>query len=178
MKIQSTLSLTAVLFVSACATGATSRGAGSPLSYENLSYEGLEVGVARVGCSETHSEAATESTDPGVFDLSLQIKNDSGRVARFSERRVQLVDSSAPGKPRLTPEPAQAISVFPGETRELPLRFANADSLDCHHGYKLVLDDAVQFGSAPVAVRSVSISVPRAPGDPSSSPDSRSLARQ
>jgi hypothetical protein len=87
-----------------------------------------------------------------------------------------LVDSSTPGEPLLTPEPAEAISVFPGEIRSLPLRFANADSIDCHHGYKVVLADAVQFGGAPVPVRSVSISVPRAPGDPSSRPEERSFA--
>ena len=175
MNMQSTL-LTTVLLFPACATGAAHLGAGSPLSYENHSFEGLEVGVARVDCSETHSEPASEMSEAGSFDLSLKIKNDSGRVARFSERRVRLTDSSTPGKPSLTPEPAEAISVFPGETRDLPLRFANADSIDCHHGYRLVLADAVQFGGAPVPVRSLSISVPRAPGDPSSSSEKRSFA--
>jgi len=158
MKTQNML-VSAAFLISACATTAPHREAGPPLS-----VQGLQVGIADVRCSLDEGDHLIELLDQakGVFDLKLQIKNDSGRVARFSERRIRLVDFSAPAARPLTPDDAQVVSVFPGETKELPVTFTTSDSLDCRHGFNLVLADAVQLGEpTPAALSSISIPVPR-----------------
>ena len=175
MKNQNLL-VSAAFLISACATTAPHREAGPPLS-----VQGIQVRIADVGCSVIQGVSPEEYAQPrqGIFKLTLQIRNDSGQVARFSERRVQLVDSSAPAVSPLTPDHAEVISVFPGETRELPIRFTTGEesftttndspagftadhSLDCHHGFNLVLANAIQLGTPTNATLSaISIPVPR-----------------
>ncbi len=164
MRNQSIL-VSAVFLISACATTAPHREAGPPFS-----VQGLELRIADVGCSVTEGFSATEGVSAsgypepsqGVFDLKLQIKNNSGRVARFSERRIRLVDSSAPAASPLTPDPADVVSVFPGESAKLPVKFTTGGRLDCGHAFNLVLADAVQLVEPPTAALSeISIPVPR-----------------
>jgi hypothetical protein len=158
MKNQSML-MSAAFLISACATTAPHREAGPPFS-----VQGLRLRIADVGCSVTEGGSLTGYVEPSqrVFDLKLQIKNDSGRVARFSERRIRLVDSSAPAAPPLTPDQAEVVSVFPGETTELPVRFTTGGRLDCSHDFNLLLADAVQLVEPPAAALStISIPVPR-----------------
>lgn len=158
MKTQNML-VSAAFLISACATTAPHREAGPPLS-----VQGLQVGIADVRCSLDEGDHLIELLDQakGVFDLKLQIKNDSGRVARFSERRIRLVDSSAPAASPLTPDDAQVVSVFPGETKEIPVTFTTGDNLDCRHGFNLELADVVQLGpTQPAALSSISIPVLR-----------------
>ena len=72
------------------------------------------------------------------------------------------MDSSAPAASPLTPDPADVVSVFPGETTELPVKFTTGGRLDCSHGFNLVLADAVQLVEPPAAALSeISIPVPR-----------------
>lgn len=158
MRNQSML-VSAAFLISACATTAPHREAGPPFS-----VQGLQLRIADVGCSVTEGVSPSGYPEPSqkVFDLKLQIKNDSGRVARFSERRIQLVDSSAPAASPLTPDQAEVVSVFPGETAELPVRFTTGGRLDCSHGFNLVLADAIQLAEPPAAALSaISIPVPR-----------------
>ncbi|MGA7742704.1 MAG: hypothetical protein WCE40_12775 [Polyangia bacterium] len=155
MKNQNVLVSAVILLASGCASSTPYRPSGPPLS-----VQGLQIGIADVRCSLDEGDHLIELADQpkGVFDLKLEIKNDSARVARFSERRIRLVDFSAPAARPLTPDDAQVVSVFPGETKELPVTFTTADSLDCRHGFNLVLVDAVQLGEpTPAALSSISI---------------------
>ncbi len=155
MKNQNVLVSAVILLASGCASSTPYRPSGPPLS-----VQGLQIGIADVRCSMDPHEPPLIKLLPqiqGVFDLKLQLKNDSEQIARFSVMRIRLVDSSAPGVQALTPDGAGVFSVFPGETKEFPVSFTTSGALDCHHGFQLVLADTVQIGTAPIAVSSIDI---------------------
>jgi hypothetical protein len=94
------------------------------------------------------------------FDLELRLKNGSGQVAKLSEGRLQLLDYSAPMHYVLTPEHAQVVSVAPGETKDLRLRFSTKDYIDCDHAFELLLDGAVQASAPSPSPSSISVATP------------------
>jgi len=57
-------------------------------------------------------------------------------VARFSEGASGWWTPRLCGEVR-DPDDAQVVSVFPGETKEIPVTFTTGDNLDCRHGFNL-----------------------------------------
>ena len=121
MRNQSIL-VSAVLLISACATTAPHREAGPPFSVQGLEDSGS---LADVGCSVTEGFSATEGVSASGYPRSRAkeslISSSRSRITQDGwpgfrkDERIRLVDSSAPAASPLTPDPADVVSVFPGE---------------------------------------------------------------
>ena len=142
-------------------------GCGSGVPYTNAgpswSIQGLQVGIAGTSCSARQDrgrmvEANDKSQD--FFDLELKLKNSSVQVARLSEGRLRLLDYSAPAHYELTPEHAQVVSVAPGETKDLRLRFSTKDGIDCQDAFELLLSGAIQASAPYPSLEAIGIGTP------------------
>ena len=155
MKKQIIVASTVVLLASSC-------GYGEPYANPGPSWsiQGLQVGIVGSSCSSELDRGPMGNHTQDFFDLELKLKNDSGQVARLSEGRLQLLDYSAPMHHVLTPEHAQVVSVAPGETKDLRLRFSARDYVDCDHAFELLLDGAVQASAPSPSPSSISVATP------------------
>ncbi len=158
MKNQIVVVPVVVLLASGC-------GYGAPYTNPDPSWtiQGLQVGIAGASCSARQDrgpmvEANDKSQD--FFDLELKLKNSSGQVARLSEGRLRVLDYSAPAHHALTPEHAQVVSVAPGETKDLRLRFSTNDGIDCQDAFELLLGGAIQASAPYPSLRAIGIGTP------------------
>jgi hypothetical protein len=127
----------------------------------SLSNQGVQVGITHVSCSTDRDEdpiSETAAQDHGEFAVRLWINNQSGKVARFAEKRVRLVDSAVPAGLALTPANPQVVFLLPGETKDLQVRFTTSADLDCRHRFELVLADTVRLSAPPIDFSQISIS--------------------
>jgi hypothetical protein len=127
----------------------------------SLSNQGVQVGITHVSCSTDRDEdpiSETATQDHGEFEVRLSINNQSGKVARFAERRIRLVDSAVPTGLVLTPANPQVVFLLPGETKDLQVRFTTAADLNCGHRFELVLADTIRLSAPPIDFNQISIS--------------------
>jgi hypothetical protein len=149
--------VTAVLVAAGC-------GHSAPLTVvgPSLSVQGVQVGIMDVSCStdRDYEDPISEVNlqDRVDFELRLWINNQSGKVVRFSERRMRLVDSTVPATPALTPDGPQVSFLLPGETKYLHVRFTTSAILNCHHKFEVVLADTVRLGEPTIPLSQISIS--------------------
>jgi hypothetical protein len=146
----------AVLVVAGCAHSAPPTAVGP-----SLSNQGVQVGITHVSCSTDRDEdpiSETAAQDHSEFEVRLWIDNQSGKVARFAERRIRLVDSAVPAGLVLTPANPQVVFLLPGETKDLQVRFTTIADLNCHHRFELVLADTVRLSTPPIDFSQISIS--------------------
>ena len=127
----------------------------------SLSNQGVQVGITHVSCSTDRDEdpiSETAAQDHGEFEVRLWINNQSGKVARFAEKRMRLVDSAVPAGLALTPADPQVVFLLPGETKNLQVRFKTSADLNCRHRFELVLADTVRLSAPPIDFTQISIS--------------------
>ncbi len=155
MKNQSMwiLGAAGVLLAAGCGLSAPYKTSGP-----SLSDQGVQVGIAGVRCYVNREEDPFPEVidqDQVDLDLRLQVKNDSGRIADISEARIRLAESDVPAVGTAPPEQSGVISVPPGATRQVPLKFEPAGLVSCHHGFELELTDSVDLAGSPIALNPI-----------------------
>ena len=155
-QITSIFAAIAVLVVAGCGHSTPVTAVGP-----SLSNQGVQVGITHVSCSTDRDEdpiSETAAQDHGEFEVRLWINNQSGKVARFAEKRMRLVDSAVPAGLALTPADPQVVFLLPGETKDLQVRFTTIADLNCRHRFELVLADTVRLSAPPIDFTQISIS--------------------
>jgi hypothetical protein len=154
-----------IIVVSAVVLIASGCGYGVPYTNPGpaWSFQGLQVGIAGTSCSARQDRGpmvdANDKTQD-FFDLELKLRNSSGQVEKLSEERLRLLDYTAPARYALTPENAQVVSVAPGETKDLRLRFSTKDGIDCQDAFELLLGGAIQASAPYPSLRAIGIGTP------------------
>jgi hypothetical protein len=151
MKNQTTLGFGAfVILAAGCAYGGPYKTSGP-----SLSEQGVQVNVAGARCyvnreGEPYPDVIEQ--DQADLDLRLQIKNDSGQVAEISEGRIRLAETDAPATAAAPPEQSGVISVPPGATTQVPLKFEPSGVDSCRHAFALEMADSVDLAGSPIAL--------------------------
>jgi hypothetical protein len=125
------------------------------MSGPSFSSQGVRVDIAKARCYVNRSaDMFLEGVAPDRLglDVKLQLKNESDQRANLSEARILLVDAAAGATQVLKPENPKVVSISPGETKQLRLRFMTSDVLSCHHGFELILSESVDLGVIPIAL--------------------------
>jgi hypothetical protein len=125
------------------------------MSGPSLSNQGVQVDIAKASCYVNRSaDMFLEGVTPDRLglDLKLRIKNESDQAANLSEARILLVDAAGQATRVLTPEKPEVVSIPPGETKQVRLRYMTGDDLSCHRSFELELSDSIELGVTPVAL--------------------------
>jgi hypothetical protein len=141
-------------------------GSSTPYTMSGASFssQGVDVDLAKASCYVNRSaDMYLEGVTPDRLglDLKLQIKNGSDQVANLSEARILLLDAAVRATQVLTPEKPEVVSIPPGMTKQVQLRFTTSDDLSCRHGFELVLADSVDLGGTPMALSPIRLAASR-----------------
>ena len=150
MKNQTTLGFgTFVILTTGCAYGGPYKTSGP-----SLSEQGVQVSVAGARCYVNREDEPYPDVidqDQADLDVKLQIKNDSGQVAEISEGRIRLAESDT-STTAAPPEQSGVISVPPGATTQVPLKFEPSGVDSCRHAFALEMADSVDLAGSPIAL--------------------------
>ncbi|MGA7744928.1 MAG: hypothetical protein ABSF35_23155 [Polyangia bacterium] len=141
-------------------------GFGAPykMSGPSLSGQGVEVGIAGVRCYVNREQDPFPDVidqDQVDVDLRLQVKNNSSQDAEIAEGRIRLAEADLPAVGPATPEHSGVISVPPGETKQVPLKFEPSGVVGCRHGFELELADSVDLAGSPIALSPIKFAATR-----------------
>ena len=151
MKNQTTSGFGAfAILVAGCAYGGPYKTSGP-----SLSEQGVQVNVAWVRCYVNREDDPFPDVieqDQADLDLKLQIKNDSDQAAEISEGRIRLAETDAPATAAAPPEQSGVISVPPGATTQVPLKFEPSGVDSCRHAFAVEMADSVDLAGSPIAL--------------------------
>ncbi len=150
MKNRTTLGFGAfAILVAGCAYGAPYK-----ISGPSLSEQGVRVNLTGVRCyvdREDEPYPDVIEQDQADLDLRLQIRNDSDQAAEISEGRIRLAESDT-STTAAPPEQSGVISVPPGATTQVPLRFEPSGVDSCRHAFALEMADSVDLAGSPITL--------------------------
>jgi hypothetical protein len=126
-----------------------------------VSREGVQVAVARQGCSQT-VEPEQPGNDLVEEIVEVEVKNPNAAPLTVHRDAFRLMTPDGSALETMTLRAADPLTVAAGETRRFELRFMTRGSLQCAREMSLDADHAVVLADRPVHVDPVSFTPSRA----------------
>jgi hypothetical protein len=126
-----------------------------------VSREGVEVAVARQGCSQT-VEPEQPGNDLVEEIVEIEVKNPNPAPLTVHRDAFRLVTPDGYALETMTFRAADPLTVAGGETRRFELRFMTRGSLQCAREMRLDAGQAVVLADHPVHVDAVRFTPTRA----------------
>jgi hypothetical protein len=142
---------------------ATACGYSSPYrsSGPSLSKAGVAIAVVGQRCYVNRTGEpyrTTVSDDELNVELRVDVRNQSSHTAVVEPQRMVVSEMVDGKRADLRSEDKDAVTLQPGESKTVSLRFGTAGDLDCHHELALDAGSAITVDGQPVSLDPVRFS--------------------